>query len=175
MRKIGGLFALLLLSVGLNIWLYVRYQEGKTLLSDAASECVSQQKVQTALLINVRRELALTEHPYTQRMTLVGTAGYEATRAKVFWNTQTGEVFIKAIHLPKPSPDTQYCLWAIAANGATQYIGEVVYTETESAAKAIQAMPQTTTSPKDFLLTIENLNAPSSKITPSKTVVLRRK
>lgn len=107
---------LLLLSLGLNLYFYFELDNTQQQLADLQLEnSVLADQVQTAAQeANQANELiAFFNDSSTLNITLEAVAEEEDKQARVFWNEQTGAVYLNTKGLPAPPSGKQYQLWAL--------------------------------------------------------------
>ncbi len=108
--------ALLIGSAILNIILATQSSE----LDDSNKELMVQNKeILDELSVEREKSIALNEiwnnvsEPGMQSLTLAGQAIDPSASARVYWNSNTGQVFIYPVNLKTPPSGKQYQLWAI--------------------------------------------------------------
>lgn len=107
---------LLLLSLGLNLYFYFELDDTQQQLANLQLEnSVLADQVQTASQdVNQANELiAFFNDPNTLDITLEAVVKEEDKQARVFWNEQTGAVYLNTKGLPAPPSGKQYQLWAL--------------------------------------------------------------
>lgn len=104
------------LSSGAAAFFWNKWQEAENQLSMVAAErtfMVQQFKTVESRLEYVNRELAVYTSENFNKIILKGLALAPEAAAAVFWNKQSGEVFLNPSSLPTIPTDKQYQLWAI--------------------------------------------------------------
>lgn len=107
---------LLLLSLGLNLYFYFELDNTQQQLADLQLEkSVLADQVQTASqeANQANALIAFFNDPSTLDITLEAVAEEEDKQARVFWNAQTGSVYLNTKGLPTPPSGKQYQLWAL--------------------------------------------------------------
>lgn len=110
-------FALLVISIGLNVVLYNNWQSTISQLQLAQNEksilANDLNVLQTDFKSN-QDELAILKNPHNVYVELNTTLD-EAPEAQVvlIWDAQTKDVFLQVRNLPEPPPGKQYQLWSI--------------------------------------------------------------
>lgn len=90
-------------------------------------------------------------HQATKRINLNGTKLSPESKAIVYWNMETSEVFLKVNLLPAPDADQQYQLWAIV-DSKPMNMGVF---EIGNSLKGIQKMPYLVKNAMAFAITLE--------------------
>ena len=115
---IAASWSFLALSLLGNLLLYNRWQSSqeRLTLAEAQNTTLAQRvNVQQSTYEAARQEVALLQDPATRRIELQGTPDSPNATARVFWNTNTHQVYLAAPRLPEPPSGKQYQLWAIVA------------------------------------------------------------
>ncbi len=107
--RYAAVWVLLAMSLVANVVLFYRWQTS----SDQVLALESEKQQLAATKANYQQQLALVEHPSTEKIILQGQTIAPQAKAVVYWNTQTQEVLLSTLHLPQPSATQQYQLWAI--------------------------------------------------------------
>lgn len=111
--KVLGIAAslLLLFSVGANLFWMNNRQKIEAEIAALKSEKQNQQ----IALNKIQQKLDLFANPNLQLVNLKGVEKHPDTKATVFWDKNSKEVFLSADNLPQVPTGMQYQLWAIVA------------------------------------------------------------
>lgn len=107
---------LLVISIGVNIYFYLRLDDTRQRLARLEAEnTVLAGKVQTATqkANAITDFIAFLNAPATYNITLQPVAEGAELQAQVFWNPQSGELYLNTDGLPAPPSGKQYQLWAL--------------------------------------------------------------
>lgn len=113
---VAASWVFLALSLLGNLLLYARWRssEERLTLAEAQNTTLAQRvDVQQSSYEAVRQELALLQDPATRQIDLQGTPDLPSAKARVYWNTNSHQVYLSASRLPAPPAGKQYQLWAI--------------------------------------------------------------
>lgn len=92
-----------------NFYLYSENQR----LQTQQNELLAQNQVLVSRVKATEQNLALITNPDIEPIIMKGVPSSPDSRATVYWNKNTSEVFLIANNLPKPNANQQYQLWAI--------------------------------------------------------------
>jgi anti-sigma-K factor RskA len=92
-----------------NFYLYSENQR----LQTQQNELLAQNQVLVSRVKATEQNLALITNPDVEPIIMKGVPSSPDSRATVYWNKNTSEVFLIANNLPKPNANQQYQLWAI--------------------------------------------------------------
>jgi anti-sigma-K factor RskA len=109
-------WALLVLSIGLNIWMIQGWRETHRTLSQVRNAQESNNRQIFALQTkykDLHQELSILQQPSNQLIELKGTNEFPEAKVVLVWNQKSKEVFVKIQNLPKPPNGKQYQLWSI--------------------------------------------------------------
>ncbi|MEM6633900.1 MAG: anti-sigma factor [Bacteroidota bacterium] len=137
---------LLVASLGLNVFLYMRQQNLQKLTNTLIrnnSELKSSLKGQNA-------RLAVYEDTAFQSTSLLGTDLSRTASAVVYWNRENSNLFLKVNSLPTPGVGEQYQLWALQ-NGTPVNAGVLESLE------GLQEMQPVSGDTQAFAVTLESL------------------
>jgi anti-sigma-K factor RskA/cell division protein FtsB len=111
---------LLLLSVGVNVYLYQKYNSSQDQILALQSENNAMAENSRSLKTNydkVGEQLKLYTDPQNKMIMLKGMPISPASEVMVIWNGSTKDVFVEVHRLPAPPEGMQYQLWAIDKDG----------------------------------------------------------
>jgi anti-sigma-K factor RskA len=107
---------LLVISGGMNIYLYSKFKETtkeyQALVLEKNTLQANNQIMQTKSL-DMYNSMQMMTDPSMLKVSMPGVQGKEANYATVFWDTKSKDVYILPNKLPQPSTGKQYQLWAI--------------------------------------------------------------
>ena len=107
---------LLVISGGMNIYLYSKFKETtqdyKALVLEKNTLQANNQIMQTKSL-DMFNSMQMMTDPNMLKVSMPGVQGKEANYATVFWDTKSKDVYILPNKLPQPSTGKQYQLWAM--------------------------------------------------------------
>lgn len=101
---------LFLLSVAGNLFWMNSQSETKKEITRLESE----KQTQNIALQNIQQKWQMLSNPDMKMVKLKGVEKHPDSKAIVFWDSNTKEVYLNAENLPKAPPGMQYQLWAIA-------------------------------------------------------------
>ncbi len=142
---------LLLISLGLNLYFYFELDTTQQQLADLQLEnSVLADQVQTASQQSQEAEamIAFFNDPYTLDITLEAVTEEEDKTARVFWNEQSGLVYLNTKGLPDPPSGQQYQLWALKD-------GQPIDAGVASADATLAQAMKTITAADAFAITLE--------------------
>ncbi|MBB6369228.1 anti-sigma factor domain-containing protein [Chryseobacterium shigense] len=96
----------------------------------------------------MNQKISMLSNPDMQMVMLKGVEKHTDSKAMVFWNKKTKEVYLNAESLPKAPEGMQYQLWAIA-DGKPVSAG--MYTEEKDSRTALASIPKA----QAFAITLE--------------------
>ncbi len=135
---------LFLVSVAGNLFWMNTQSETKEELAKMQTE----KKNQDLALQKVNQKMEMISNPDMKMVMLKGVEKHTDSKAMVFWNTKTKEVYLNAESLPKAPEGMQYQLWAIA-DGKPVSAG--MYTEEKDSRIALANIPNA----QAFAITLE--------------------
>lgn len=101
---------LLLLSLGINLfWMNSQAESEKEIVKLKAD-----QQSQTVALQNMSKKLKVASNPDMLKIVLAGVEKHPESKAVVYWDKTSKDVYLAADELPKTPEGMQYQLWAIA-------------------------------------------------------------
>jgi len=113
---VAASITLLLISNGLSLYFYNNWKktEERLQLAEVSQNQYARniKRVQQKLTQN-QKALAMLSDPATQRVVLKGVAKSPASKAMVYWQQETKNVYLSVDNLPVPPPNQQYQLWAL--------------------------------------------------------------
>jgi len=112
--------SVLVVSMGINFYLFNRWSDSRdklSVLQDEKTTMAEQLNSKQVSFEALQRSLALLENPDNIVIPLQGTPDFPSSKAVVYWNKASNEVYISGIKLPDPGEGLQYQLWALV--GAT--------------------------------------------------------
>lgn len=101
---------LFLISVGINLYWLNSQAETKKELADLKSSGQSQKLA----MQDMEQKLKITSNPDMLKIALAGVDKHPDSKAVVFWDKNTKDVYLSANTLPKVPQGMQYQLWAIS-------------------------------------------------------------
>ncbi len=107
---------LLVISGGLNVFIYSKYTEANeqvTALLSEKSTLTADNKTMQAKYTDIFASVEALSDTNIIKVSMKGAPGKESNLATVFWNSRTKDVYLYANNLPKTSSDKQYQLWAL--------------------------------------------------------------
>ncbi|MGX5817053.1 anti-sigma factor [Chitinophaga lutea] len=107
---------LLVSSLGLNLYLYQRYQKATndySALLHERSTMLADNKAYKTKLTSMNRYMLLMSDPAVIKIAMPGVAGREASHATLYWNKANNSVYLIANDLPAAPAGKQYQLWAL--------------------------------------------------------------
>lgn len=143
--------AVLIVSLGVNLWLFLRWQDTRQELDNVIAErqVLAQERNQLQARYEVQDDmLAHLNSPQIQSVQLDGLPISPESQVKVAWNDQTGRVLLKVNDLPPAPTGKQYQLWAIIG-------GVPVSAGLLKVGEEIQWMDQVTGEAVAFAITLE--------------------
>jgi len=135
---------LLLVSVAGNLFWMNSQSETKERLAKMQTEKQSQDLA----MQKMHEKMEMISNPDMKMVMLKGVEKHTDSKAMVFWNTKTKEVYLNADSLPKAPEGMQYQLWAIT-DGKPVNAG--MYTEDKDSKIAIANIPNA----QAFAITLE--------------------
>ena len=135
---------LFLVSVAGNLFWMNSQSEAKERLAKMETE----KKNQDLAMQKMHEKIEMVSNPDMKMVMLKGVEKHADSKAMVFWNTKTKEVYLNADSLPKAPEGMQYQLWAIT-DGKTVNAG--MYTEDKDSKIAIANIPNA----QAFAITLE--------------------
>lgn len=135
---------LFLVSVAGNLF-WMNYQ------SDTKKEIAlmqAEKKAQDLALQKMNKKMEMFTNPDMKMVMLKGVEKHQESKAMVFWDKKTKEVYLNAENLPKAPEGMQYQLWAIA-DGKPVSAG--MYTEEKDSKTALSQIPDA----QAFAITLE--------------------
>lgn len=101
---------LLLVSVGGNIFWMNSQKETK----EAIAKMETEKNAQNLAMQRMNQKMEMISNPDMKMVKLKGVEKHTDSKAMVFWDTKTKDVYLDAESLPKAPEGMQYQLWAIA-------------------------------------------------------------
>lgn len=135
---------LFLVSVAGNLFWMNSQSEAKERLAKMETE----KKNQDLAMQKMHEKIEMVSNPDMKMVMLKGVEKHADSKAMVFWNTKTKEVYLNADSLPKAPEGMQYQLWAIT-DGKPVNAG--MYTEDKDSKIAIANIPNA----QAFAITLE--------------------
>ncbi len=135
---------LFLISVAGNIFWMNDQQQTKQEMARMTTE----KKNQELAMQKMNRKMEMVSNPDMKMVMLKGVEKHTDSKAMVFWDTKTKEVYLNADKLPKAPEGMQYQLWAIA-DGKPVNAG--MYTEDKDSRIALASIPEA----QAFAITLE--------------------
>ena len=135
---------LFLVSVAGNLFWMNSQSEAKERLAKIETE----KKNQDLAMQKMHEKIEMVSNPDMKMVMLKGVEKHANSKAMVFWNTKTKEVYLNADSLPKAPEGMQYQLWAIT-DGKPVNAG--MYTEDKDSKIAIANIPNA----QAFAITLE--------------------
>ncbi|MCE3075813.1 anti-sigma factor [Chryseobacterium gwangjuense] len=108
----------------------------------------TEKKTQDVVLQKMNQKMEMISNPDMKMVMLKGVEKHTDSKAMVFWNTKTKEVYLNAESLPKAPEGMQYQLWAIA-DGKPVNAG--MYTEEKDSKIVLANIPKA----QAFAITLE--------------------
>lgn len=108
----------------------------------------TEKKNQDLAMQKMNQKMSMVSNPDMQMVMLKGVEKHTDSKAMVFWDKKTKEVYLNAEHLPKAPEGMQYQLWAIA-DGKPVSAG--MYTEEKDSKTALAQIPNA----QAFAITLE--------------------
>ncbi|SFI78405.1 anti-sigma factor [Myroides guanonis] len=105
-------------------------------------------KLQSVALQKAEEKWDMLSNPDIKAITLNGVAEHTGSKAMVFWNEKTKEVYLNAENLPKVSKGMQYQLWAIVDG---KPISAGLYTENSDSVTPLSIIERA----QNFAITLE--------------------
>jgi len=136
--------ALFLVSVAGNLFWMNDQSETKSALAKLRTE----QQSQNIAYQKMEQKWKMMSNPDMKMVMLKGVEKHPDTKAMVFWDKNSKEVYLSAEELPKAPEGMQYQLWAIA-DGKPVSAG--MYTEEKDSKTALAQIPQA----QAFAITLE--------------------
>lgn len=143
--------AVLLISLGVNLWLYFRWQDTRQQLTQviAQREVLAQERNQMQTSLNQQDDmLAHLSAPQSRTVLLEGLEISPQSQVRVVWNPNSEQVLLKVDALPPPPAGKQYQLWAIIG-------GSPVSAGVLAPGASIQWMQEVGGEPAAFAITLE--------------------
>lgn len=136
--------ALFLVSTAANVfWMNERSESKKQI-----AQLEAQQKNNALALQNMQQKWTMISSPEMKMVMLKGVEKHTDSKAMVFWDTRTKEVYLSADTLPKAPEGMQYQLWAIEGG---KPVSAGMYSEDKDAKIALSTIPQA----QAFAITLE--------------------
>lgn len=135
---------LFLISVAGNIFWMNDNAETKQEIAKMSTE----KKTQELAMQKMNQKLEMISNPDMKMVMLKGVEKHTDSKAMVFWDTKTKEVYLNADSLPKAPEGMQYQLWAIE-DGKPVNAG--MYTEEKDSKIALASIPKA----QAFAITLE--------------------
>ncbi|QQV01738.1 MULTISPECIES: anti-sigma factor domain-containing protein [Chryseobacterium] len=135
---------LFLISVGINLYWFNSQTETKKELADLKSSGQSQKLA----MQDMEQKLKITSNPDMLKIALAGVDKHPDSKAVVFWDKNTKDVYLSANTLPKVPQGMQYQLWAIS-NGKPISAG--MYSEDKDSKISLANIPDA----QAFAITLE--------------------
>ncbi|WP_100074260.1 anti-sigma factor [Chryseobacterium camelliae] len=136
--------ALFLVSTAANLfWMNERSESKKQI-----AQLEAQQKNNALALQNMQQKWTMISSPEMKMVMLKGVEKHTDSKAMVFWDTRTKEVYLSAETLPKAPEGMQYQLWAIQGG---KPVSAGMYSEDKDAKIALSTIPQA----QAFAITLE--------------------
>ncbi|WP_308006452.1 anti-sigma factor [uncultured Chryseobacterium sp.] len=135
---------LLLVSVGGNIFWMNSQKETK----EAIAKMETEKNAQNLAMQRLNQKMEMVSNPDMKMVKLKGVEKHNDSKAMVFWDTKTKDVYLNAESLPKAPEGMQYQLWAIA-DGKPVDAG--MYTEEKDSKIALANIPNA----QAFAITLE--------------------
>lgn len=136
--------ALFLVSTAANLfWMSERSESKKQI-----AQLEAQQKNNALALQNMQQKWTMISSPEMKMVMLKGVEKHTDSKAMVFWDTKTKEVYLSAETLPKAPEGMQYQLWAIEGG---KPVSAGMYSEDKDAKIALSTIPQA----QAFAITLE--------------------
>lgn len=107
---------LLMLSLGLNIYLYNRTEKAESYVNDLVSKSKATDSTMQALAENYKQamsDMQVLKDPMYKIIPLKGQKAAPQARAMVCWCPGSKEVYFETEKMPEPPKGMQYQLWAI--------------------------------------------------------------
>lgn len=108
--------ALLSISLGANLWLYISLGKEKEKVASLFAEqqsLVANVKKQEAGFTALSQKLKLLENPDIAQLSLAGTDNMPYASAKVYFNKKTGDAYLDIDKIAATAPGTEYQLWVL--------------------------------------------------------------
>ncbi|REC49345.1 MULTISPECIES: anti-sigma factor domain-containing protein [Chryseobacterium] len=135
---------LLLVSVGGNVFWMNSQKETKETIAKMETE----KNAQNLAMQRINQKMEMISNPDMKMVKLKGVEKHNDSKAMVFWDTKTKDVYLDAESLPKAPEGMQYQLWAIA-DGKPVDAG--MYTEEKDSKIALANIPNA----QAFAITLE--------------------
>lgn len=135
---------LLLVSVGGNVFWMNSQKETK----EAIAKMETEKNAQNLAMQRLNQKMEMVSNPDMKMVKLKGVEKHNDSKAMVFWDTKTKDVYLDAESLPKAPEGMQYQLWAIA-DGKPVDAG--MYTEEKDSKIALANIPNA----QAFAITLE--------------------
>ncbi|WP_426277921.1 anti-sigma factor [Chryseobacterium sp. S-02] len=135
---------LLLVSVAGNLF----WMNGQSETKEELAKMQTEKQSQDLVMQKMHEKMEMISNPDMKMVMLKGVEKHTDSKAMVFWNTKTKEVYLNADSLPKAPEGMQYQLWAIA-DGKPVNAG--MYTEDKDSKIAIANIPNA----QAFAITLE--------------------
>jgi len=115
---------------------------------DEIAKMQTEKKAQDLAMQKMNQKMEMFSNPDIQMVMLKGVEKHTDSKAMVFWDKKTKEVYLNAESLPKAPEGMQYQLWAIA-DGKPVSAG--MYTEEKDSKTALSHIPKA----QAFAITLE--------------------
>lgn len=135
---------LFLVSVAGNLF----WMSNQSKTKEEIAKMQTEKKTQDVALLKMNQKMEMISNPDIKMVMLKGVEKHIDSKAMVFWNTKTKEVYLNAESLPKAPEGMQYQLWAIA-DGKPVSAG--MYTEEKDSTIALANIPKA----QAFAITLE--------------------
>ncbi|PPK99792.1 anti-sigma factor [Parapedobacter indicus] len=104
---------LFLATVGFHLIRTADFRRQISQLKQEKADLIAQNEIFMAQIQETRQELKVIGDPAFTTVVLNGVAGYDNSRALVYWNAASHAVYLKPIDLPALPQNKQYQLWGI--------------------------------------------------------------
>lgn len=135
---------LLLISVAGNLF----WMNDQSKTKNEIAKMQTEKQSQDLAMQKMNRKMEMVSNPDMKTVMLKGVEKHTDSKAMVFWDTKTKEVYLNAENLPKAPEGMQYQLWAIA-DGKPVSAG--MYTEEKDSKIALANIPNA----QAFAITLE--------------------
>jgi anti-sigma-K factor RskA len=135
---------LLLVSVAGNLF----WMNGQSKTKEEFAKMQTEKKNQDLAMQKMNQKMKMVSNPDMKMVMLKGVEKHTESKAMVFWDTKTKDVYLNAEALPKAPEGMQYQLWAIADGKA---INAGMYTDEKDSKIALSNVPQA----QAFAITLE--------------------
>jgi len=136
--------ALFLISVAGNMFWMTNQSEMKTKMAAMNQD----KKSQDLAMQQMNRKMNMVTDPNMKMVLLKGVEKHTDSKAMVFWDTKTKDVYLTAESLPKAPEGMQYQLWAIEAG---KPVSAGMYTQEKDSKMALANIPEA----QAFAITLE--------------------